>query len=358
MAAGKRDIERVLVRAPNWIGDAVMCLPALEALARLYRGAAVTVLARPRVAPVFEASAVVDGIIVYDSRGAHRGVGGRLRLAGELRRERFDVAVLFQNAFDAAFISFISGIPERAGYARDLRSPLLTRPVRVTPEIRRVHQVRYYLNIIKELGGRVLSRPMPRIGITGEEAAWARGFMEGHGLKGRAMVAASPGASYGQAKRWPPERFAEVIGALAERHDAVPVVFGGAEDREICNEISLVLGAGCPGALNLAGTVSLRQFMALLARSDVFITNDSGPMHVASALGVPTVALFGSTDPELTGPLGEEALVIRHDIECSPCFERECRYGHYRCLTGITAAEVLRSAEGLIRRRAKGEGPR
>ena len=338
-------LKKILVRAPNWIGDAVMCLPTVESLKALYPTAEITVLTKSRAVPVFRHNPAVKDIIEYDDRARHSGIKGRIVLSGEIRERRFDLAVLFQNAFDAAFIAYISRIPKRAGYARDLRTKLLTMPVPATKEIRSRHQVYYYLNIVKALGGTIPDSPVPRIYIAEDEKAWAEEFLRKNGLDKKVLIGAAPGASYGPAKRWLPEHFAEVLKDFSSRHDAVPIIFGGVEDAEICKTVSDQV----PGKhLNLAGSVDLRQFMAILSYLKVFITNDSGPMHVSCALGVPTVAIFGSTDPDLTGPLGEHVRVIIKKVDCSPCFEREYLYNDFRCLTSIKPEEVLRQAESLL----------
>lgn len=337
--------EKILVRAPNWIGDAVMCVPALEALKRLYPASGITVLAKKRAAEVFENHPCVASVMEYDDRGKHGGLKGRLALSGELRKMGFAAAVLFQNAFDAAFLAVISGIPERIGYARDLRTPLLTRAVKVTGGIKKAHQVYYYLNIIRELGGQVPKSPRPSLHVSEKERAWAEGFLRERGLAGP-LAGASPGASYGPAKMWPPERFAAALSTLSRTHSLTPLVFGGADDRQACAAVK----AATPGAVDLCGELTLRQFMAVLERLRVFLTNDSGPMHLAYALGVPTVAVFGSTDETLTGPLGEASRVVKKEIECSPCFKRTCPYGHYRCLAEVDASEVASVAGGLLER--------
>lgn len=337
-------VKMILVRAPNWIGDAVMCLPAVESLKALYPSAGITVLTKGRAVPVFMGNPSVKDVIEYDDRARHSGIKGRLVLSGELRERGFDLAVLFQNAFDAAFIAYISRIPKRVGYARDLRTKLLTLPVPATKEIKARHQVYYYLNIVKALGGSVPPSPVPRIYITDDEKAWADEFLRKNNLAERAVIGAAPGASYGPAKRWMPEHFATVLNASAARHNAVPIIFGGIDDAEVCKTVSDRITCK---HLNLAGSMSLRQSMSILSHLSVFITNDSGPMHISAALGVPTVAVFGSTDPVLTGPLGPHVRVIIKKTDCSPCFERECLYNDFRCLTAITPAEVLEAAEAI-----------
>lgn len=336
-------IDRILVRAPNWIGDAVMCLPALDALRALYPGADIRVLAKPKVVPVFERNPAIDGIIPIES-DRHGGLLGKIRLSGELKKERFDLAVLFQNAFGAALVSWLASAKERVGYARDARSGLLTKAIPVTPEIRERHQVFYYLNIIKELGGSFPEAPVPRIHMGGSEAAAAKRFLEENGLAGLPIFGAAPGASYGPAKRWPAERFAFVLKGLVNRSGGCALIFGGPDDREAARGVK----AAMPEAIDLCGELGLRESMALMALSSAFVTNDSGPMHIAAALGVPTIAVFGSTEDSLTGPVGQRAAAVRAKTDCSPCFERTCRYGHYECLTRVSPALVLDKTRELM----------
>lgn len=344
------DIRRILVRAPNWIGDAVMCLPALASLKELYPASEITVLSKARTLPVFEGNPVVSGTIEYEDKRRHKGITGRLKLSREIKKMGFGLAVLFQNAFDAAFVSFISGIPERAGYARDFRAKLLTVPIKVTEDIKKRHQVFYYLNIVKELGAAIPpfeSPPVPRLYLTEEERGRARAFLNESGLDPEKdfLVGASPGASFGKAKMWPPERFAETLNLFIGRFGAVALLFGGADEENACKNVSRRIEGRF---LNLAGKLTLREFMAVIKELRVFITNDSGPMHIGSSLGVPTVAVFGSTDPSLTGPLGPSSRAVVKKTGCAPCFERECGYKNYECLRAITAAEVFSAAETLL----------
>ncbi|MEK7679586.1 MAG: lipopolysaccharide heptosyltransferase II [Deltaproteobacteria bacterium] len=343
-------IKKILVRAPNWIGDAVMCLPAIAALNGLYPKAGIFVLAKARVSPVFENNPLIQEVIEYDDIKRHKGIAGRLRLARELRAMGFDLAVLLQNAFDAAFIAYMARIPERAGYSRDFRKQLLTRAIPVTEEIKKAHQVYYYLNIAVALGAKTPKEPQPALYLSKGEVSWADEFLREKGLGSAILIGASPGASYGPAKRWPEKHFSSVLQRLSKEYGSVPVIFGSKEDLLFAEEVE----AGLSGqSLNLAGKLTLRQFMALLKRMSLFITNDSGPMHLSAALNAPTVAVFGSTDPGLTGPVGPFTKVVKAPgIDCSPCFERECRYKHYNCLNEIKPDDVYSACKGIM---AKGE---
>lgn len=343
-------IRKILVRTPNWIGDAVMCLPAIAALKGLYPKAGISILAKARVSPVFENNPLIKEIIEYDDTKRHKGIAGRLMLAKEIRGMGFDLAVLLQNAFDAALIAFMAAIPERVGYSRDFRKKLLTKAIPVTEEIKKTHQVCYYLNIAVALGAETPKEPQPMLYLSKGEVSWADEFLIEKGLGSAVLIGASPGASYGPAKRWPARHFSSVLQRLSKEYASVPIIFGSKEDALFAKEVE----AGLSGqSLNLAGKLTLRQFMSLLKRMSLFITNDSGPMHLSAALNTPTVAVFGSTDPSLTGPVGPFTKVVKApDIDCSPCFERECRYKHYNCLNEIKPDDVYAACKGIM---AKGE---
>lgn len=334
-------IKKILIRAPNWIGDAVLCLPSIEKLKSVYPQAEITVLAKPWVSAVFFNNPVIKRIVDYDKEGRHSGIAGRWRLIKDIKGYGFDMAVLFQNAFEAALIAFLARIPIRVGYARDLRGLFLSHPVKFDSNIKKAHQVFYYLNIA---GKDYSHRPsagsnQPKIYLTEEEKDWADDFLNKRDIGEKIIVGMAPGASYGPAKRWMAERFSAVAGRLLNDYSAKLVLFGGKDDREICNAVL----DGLSG-INPAGEIDLRKSIALMGRCNLFITNDSGPMHIAASLGIPTVAIFGSTDPKLTGPIGDNVMVIKKDIECSPCFERECRYGHYNCFKMITEDELYRAS--------------
>ena len=334
----------MLVRGVNWIGDAVMTMPALKALKASDGGRRISLLVKPWVAPLFEKDPNVDELILYS--GEYGGFTGRLKLAARLRKHRFCSAVLFQNAFDAALIAFLAGIPERIGYRRDNRGPLLTKAVPFGDSARELHHIDYYLNLLSEAGFEVEKSP-PWIYLSLEERLRAR---ESLAHLRRPVVGLNPGAVYGSSKRWRPERFAEVARRVIEEAGGSVVIFGGPSETAIAEEI-----LGClpdeagSRILVMAGRTSLRELAALISESDVLVTNDSGPMHIGYAVGTPLVAVFGSTSPELTGPVGQSHRVIRKDVKCAPCFERECKRGDLKCMDLVDAAEVFNAATGLVK---------
>ena len=338
---------KLLVRGTNWLGDAVMSIPALREVRRAHTGWEITILARPWVADLYGREDFCDRILAYEHNGRHAGVRGKLRLAAELRAERFDAAILLQNAFDAALLAWLARIPRRVGYGRDGRGFLLTQAVPVpksgeTPS----HQRYYYLELLRRAG---VIDALPRcddirLGAAPRAAEEGREYWCRQGAAEQTWVGISPGAAYGAAKQWLPERFAEAALELASRLNAGVAVFGSAAETALCAAVAEKIG---PRARNLAGQTSLAEFINLAAACAVFLTNDSGAMHVASALGVPTVAVFGATDDKATGPSGPRAKVVRRHVDCSPCLLRECPIDH-RCMTGVEASHVVEEAFSLL----------
>jgi heptosyltransferase-2 len=317
---------KILIRATNWIGDAVMSLPAIRAVRERFPAAEIVVLARPWVADLYSREAGVSRIIRYPGRS--------LGLIRALRAERFESAILLQNAFEAALVARLAGIPRRIGYNRDGRGWLLTDALAVPlpGEIAR-HERFYYLELLRRAG---LIERLPEcaaIRLTGWETEPGE------------TIGISPGAAYGNAKRWLPERFAEA----ALRLGGAVTIFGSAAERALCETVAERIRAGGGTARNLAGETTLAEFIAQAAACRLFLTNDSGAMHIASALGVPTVTVFGATDHTTTGPTGPLARVVREPVDCSPCLLRECHIDH-RCMTRVTVVQVVEAAYASISR--------
>jgi heptosyltransferase-2 len=297
------------------------------------------------VAELFRHHPDVDEVMVYELPGRHEGALGRLRLGGELRRRRFDGALLLQNAFDAALIAFLGRIPERAGYPTDGRRILLTLPVPLTPGIFERHEVEYYLCLLDGLG---IPRPVPavlKLAVTEKEREAMAERLASLGIdRGAPIVAINPGATYGSAKRWYPERFAAVADSLAEEWGARVVVVGSAAEAPLAGEIE---AAARRGVANMAGKTTVREMMAFLSLSSFIVANDSGPMHIGAALGVPLVAIFGPTDWRRTSPWTDRARVVRVDVDCSPCRLRTCDRAH-ECMLGVTPEMVVDAARQLL----------
>jgi heptosyltransferase-2 len=322
------DFSNILVRATNWVGDAVMSLPALRAIRERYSTARISVLAKPWVADLYGRESFIDEIILYSGQSPWR-------TGHQLRSRRFDCAILLQNAFEAAWIAWLARIPTRIGYKRDGRQLLLTRAVNVPKpgEIPR-HERFYYLELLRRAG---IIAALPE----SQEIRLGSGVVP----SAKRVIGVSPGAAYGTAKRWLPERFAEAAGTLATARGASIALFGSKGERELCGEVAQLLTGH--QVTNYAGQTTLAQFIDLASGCELFLTNDSGSMHIASALGVPTVAIFGATDDSTTGPTGPNARVVRHPVDCSPCLLRECPIDH-RCMTGVSADRVVHEALQLL----------
>jgi heptosyltransferase-2 len=339
--------ERVLVRGVNWVGDAVMTLPALGAIRRALPDAHIALLVKPSVAALFEGSPHVDEVIPYSER--YDGVLGRLALTRDLRRRRFGRAILLQNAFDAALIAKLAGIPHRTGYDRDGRGFLLTERIAYSGEDRRMHHVEYFLELLRR-SGIPAETVTPWLRLSLEERLKARDALSS--LR-RPLIGLNPGAAYGNAKQWPPERFAGVARHVIEQMGGSAIVFGGAREEAIARKImNRLRGPFGPQQLrSLAGRTTLRELACLIAECDALVSNDSGPMHIGYAVRTPLVAIFGSTDPALTGPPGAPGnAVLKKIVDCSPCFERECRAQHLRCMDAISVEEVVSALSSLMPR--------
>jgi heptosyltransferase-2 len=354
-----REVERILIRGTNWVGDAVMSIPAMRAVRRIFPKARISLLVRPWVRDVYASVEFVDEILDYDKQGIHRGWRGRSRLVAGLKRERFDLALLLQNAFEAALLTWYARIPLRIGYARDGRGFLLTHACRIHPELRTVHQAYYYLGILAEAG---LLEPCPwkrkdsaidiTIGVRDSDRESASRLLDGEGIGAdQPLVGLNPGAYYGGAKRWIPDRYARVADALVIKYGVGIVIVGSADELTFAQEIARQMSR-VPAILS--GKTTLGQLMAVIKRCELFITNDSGPMHLAAALDTPQIAIFGSTSEIATGPLSRDAEVIRQPVDCSACFLRECPID-LRCMTRVTAEQVLSAADKKLAARRAGK---
>lgn len=338
-------IKRILVRSTNWVGDAILITPAVRAVRKNFPEAQISILAKPWVAPIFYNNPYVDNIMQYDSAGRHTGWLGKARLIKELRRGRFDLSVLFQNAFEAALLTYLAGIPNRLGYDTDGRRALLTHSIRLEPKLKQIHEIDYYLTILKRaflgLDGRDLT-----LVVTDQERSRAKDILANCGITGEEIiVGVNPGSTYGSAKQWPPERYAALCDRIQTLWAARVVIFGGSGEEPIGSQVSELMKHRC---VNLCGKTTLREAVALIEKCRLFVTNDSGLMHVASAFDMPLVAIFGSTNPITTGPSGSRSRIVRVPVPCSPCLKPECPEDH-RCMTEITVDQVYAAADALLR---------
>jgi heptosyltransferase II len=330
---------KILIRATNWVGDAIMALPAIRAI-RSRPDANISILARSYVADIYRDQNVANELIIYDHRGKHAGIFGRERLVAELRLRGFDVAILLQNAFDAAWLAWRACIPQRIGYARDGRSILLTKAVPAPkPGEIPAHEKFYYLELLRRAGWIDSVPDELFIKLHVNEASRARTAQQlaAAGVRPAAIrIAIGAGASYGSAKCWPPSRFAELANHLQAQWDADVILFGATGETDVSSAIASEMKRA---PIDLTGKTTVADLPALLSQCHVFIGNDSGAMHVAAAVGLPTVAIFGPTDPFGTAPVTPRHTIVRQQPYCSPCFLRRCPIDH-RCMTRITTSEV------------------
>jgi heptosyltransferase-2 len=339
---------KILVRATNWVGDAIMALPALRAVRRRFPEAKISIVARPYVADIYRGQEICDELIAYDPKAAHAGLRGRERLVQELRARKFDVALLLQNAFDAAWLAWRAGIPERIGYARDGRSLLLSKRIAV-PNRGEIpsHEQFYYLELLRRAGwiDSLPNETFVGLSVSAEDRERAEGILRSAGARpGSMRMAIGAGASYGSAKCWPPERFADFVNRFRRHTDGDVILFGTAAERTVSDAIT----AGIQGtSISLVGATVIADLPALLSRCQLFVGNDSGAMHVAAAVGLPVVAIFGPTDPHGTAPTTPRCTVVQEKPYCSPCFLRRCPIDH-RCMTRVMPEAVEAAARNWL----------
>jgi heptosyltransferase-2 len=335
---------KIAVRVPNWIGDAVLALPALHALKANHPQAEVWVVAEDWVKDLFLSGTPAEGVI---SLSADRSLKGLKASARRLKQEDFEAGLLLTHSFGSALVFALAGIPQRWGYSRDGRRFLLTRRVPHHPEEKAVHQAESYLRLIRGLGMKTPPAAI-RLTLSPKEKKEGRARLDSLGLKAsqnKPLVVLNPGASYGPAKRWPAERFARLAALLQRQTDALILVTGSAQEAELAERLASAMPR--PPVV-LSGKTTLRQFMGILSHARLFITNDSGPMHMANALAVPVVGLFGPTDPAVTRPFQPPSTVIWKGAACWPCLYRSCPYGH-ECMTAIQPENVLEAALPYLR---------
>jgi heptosyltransferase-2 len=345
-------IKRVVVRLPNWLGDVVMAVPALRELRRMLPDAHVAVVSRPATADIFIDADYVDEVLIYD----RASLASAWNQAGEWRRRKFDLAVLFQNAFEAAAIAFLSRVPARIAYATERRGALLTHPL-PSPDWKDArHESYYYLNIVAELerslygtSSIATTKPHFDLRVSDERKRKALDLLLEHGARANAPLAMlCPGSVNSRAKRWPAERYAALADRLVESGANVALIGSPGESdvtQEVCKHAQRQL-------VVLTGKTTIAEATALISIADVLITNDTGPAHIGAALNTPTLVIFGPTNPLTTYPLSSNAEIVRRAPDCAPCMLRDCPIDH-RCMTAIDPEEVFERALVFISRRAE-----
>ena len=342
-------IKRVVVRGTNWVGDSLMTIPALRALRRVLPDVNITLAIRPGTKGIFAEADFIDDVLVYDRKNAF----SVLPQVREWKRRQFDLALLFQNAFEAALIPFLAGVPLRLGYATESRQPLLTHPLPVPDWRSSKHEVFYYLYLVTALEQMLFGRsticesePDTSLQISEAKRAAAADLLRGYGVsEDDTVVVICPGSINSRAKRWPAEAFAQLADRLIESSRQV-LLIGSTDEVDVTNEVTRRMQQQ---PIVLTGKTDLEQVTAVLDRANLIVTNDTGPAHIGAALGRPTIVIFGPTNPLTTRPFAPEAEVLRHPPDCAPCMLRDCPIDH-RCMTAITVDEVFEHSHSLLKR--------
>lgn len=313
----------ILIRSVNWLGDAVMSLPAIRGIRKLHPDTKISLLVRKNLTQLFDLEKSIDEIIIYE-----KGLKGKLKAIKELKKGEFQRAYLLQNALDAALLTFLAGIPERVGWDRDCRRFFLTHPVPYNGEDRKIHHIEYFFEIPKRFNPS-LSPDYPWISLPLEDRLSGR---EKLGKLKRPILAVAPGAKYGNTKKWDALKFNEIIKNFSEKYGSTVILGQKGEGLNFTKEDL------AHRVLDLTGRTSLSELIKILSECDLLLCNDSGIMHLGYALGIPLVAIFGSTSPELTGPPRIAGKVVKAKVSCSPCFKNKCL--HIECMKSIKVEEV------------------
>lgn len=348
--ARRPSINRILVRGTNWIGDVAMSVPALRELSRLFPDAEIVLHLKPSLEGIFEDSDFIDRILPYDK------LPSRFRQvfdeADRLRKENFDLSILFPNSFESALTAKLAKIPNRIGYNKDLRGLMLTDPVAVPEWKDQRHEVFYYLNLVAEVERRYLGSatvptcvPDATLSVSEDRRAAARDLLisEGVGISTK-VVAIGAGSTNSRAKRWDIAKFAELNDRLQNECDAQVILVGAVSEGDVADDL---IRASTSKPIDLTGRTTVAEAAAVLSVIDLLVSNDMGLSHVAPAVGTKTVVIFGPTNPITTRPFSTNAVIVQHKVECSPCMLRDCPIDH-RCMTGVSVDRVFEQCRIML----------
>ncbi len=334
---------KVLIIEPNWLGDVLFTTPAIRAIKEKNKDAYISVIAHERCVPILEDNPNINEIISLKTGRGRKGFFEKLKLVSRLKPKNFNTVFLFSRSMSHALICALSGIPERIGYDTLKRHFLLTR--RIKPPQAQPHRVEYFLNVIREAGIDTDNKDYEFF-IKEEVEEKAKYILADNGVyQGESYFVINPGGNW-PPKRWPKEEFAKLTDALFEKYKIKVVITGADKDKRLGEDIKK-LCVNKP--VNLSGETTLKQLAAILKKAKVVISNDSGPMHISVSQKAPTAALFGPTDPNITGPYGSSRyIVVQREVDCPvPCYSKNCR--KHRCMEAITVADALEAVEELLR---------
>lgn len=334
-------MPRILVIAPNWIGDAVMSQPLLATIKAANPNAVIDVLATPWVAPVYRACSEVTELIEADLRHGQLQWGLRRSLAAQIKKRDYASCYVLPNSFKSALIPWMANIPVRIGYQGELRRFLLTETKANSPKTQRIPMVEHYANLSSSSGGLDSEVRLPYLTPSASAQEIARTRLHTAGIQKDMLFVLCPGAEYGPSKRWPAAHFAALAQSILRANSTASVVLlGSPSDRAIGDAIVSALNSESR-IFNWCGVTSLDEAIAMISMCGHLVSNDSGLMHIGAALQIPQVALFGSSDPNHTPPNSAKAQIISLHLPCSPCHQRECPLGHLNCLNQISPEHVF-----------------
>lgn len=332
---------KILVRVPNWVGDSILAFPALNTLKKNFPDAEIWIAAQDWVKDLFSMSDMFAGVLSLPKQS---GIKELRKSAKILRDFRFDKGILFTNSFASALLFFMAKIPNRLGYKKDGRGFLLTKGVPVRNKTSKTHQAHFYLDLLTALGMKEFQEEF-LLPIREQDKARAERQLKALNISTEELlIILNPGAYYGSAKRWPPERYAKLASLLQEKYHAQVLIIGSLDEMPLAETISSHMKKS---PRILTGETSLLDLAVLLSFADLLITNDSGPMHVANFLKTPVIALFGPTEPARTGPIQQPSLIIHKGAPCWPCSYRQCPFDH-RCMLNISPEEVFQECQRLL----------
>lgn len=329
---------KILVRAPNWLGDSVMSIPAICGIKKLFPNADIFIYAKSDLAGLWQFIPGIRRVLSIED-----GLGPVLK-------EKFDLVILLTNSFGSVLRMFCTRIPERRGYSRNMRRFLLTQPVHLKNGWKNIHQIEYFLGLLNELDKSYIlkkeNNTVPQIDIPLDLDGKAEMLLKKYDWEKDALtIGIHATASYGPAKCWLPERFSQLMQELKTHYDSWILIFGGKDEEDAVAKI-LQNVPNKEKIINLAGKTNIMQLAAIIKKCKLFISNDSGPMHLAGAVGIPVIGIFGSTDPKKTGPRGK-VIIIKKDIDCSPCLKRVCPT-ELECMDAISVNDVMEKVRELI----------
>ena len=338
-------VKKIVVRSVNWIGDAIMTTPAITQLAENFPDARITIVVKEWVKDVFINNPFIDDIVVCNPKNRV----GYIKLIKKLRKERFDIGIVFPNSFSSALFLFLLGTKYRVGYKTDCRSMFLNIKTPRTSDLEfEKLRIDYFLNIANLIGEKQADRELV-LNVSKESETFAKNFLKENKIdETDTTIGFNPGAAYGKSKRWPVKKYAELGNRLIDTYKAKLVLFGSSHDQGVVNALAKGLRDKCAIA---AGKTTLQDSMGLVNKCKLFVTGDTGPLYIASALRVPTLAIFGPTNPDTVAIPSEKLQIIYKRVSCSPCFLRECPKDH-RCMEEVSVEEVFTEISRMIKKLA------